>query len=46
MECQVSTVSGKNYPLEMPVSVAYHWSLDGQLRLDFQLLAGEMNLTL
>lgn len=42
----MSTVSGRNYPLEMPVSVAYGQSLDGQLRLDFQLLAGEMNLTL
>lgn len=42
----MSTVSGKNYPLEMPVSVAYGWSLDGQFRLNFQLFAGEMNPTL
>lgn len=34
----------ENYALEMPVSVGQ--SLEGQLRLDFQLLAGEMNLTL
>lgn len=41
----MSTVSGKNYPLELTVSV-YCWSLDDQRRLDCQLLAGEMNLTL
>lgn len=44
MECQVSTISRKNYALEMPLSVGQ--SLEGQLRLDFQLLAGEMNSTL
>lgn len=44
MECQVSAVSGKNCTLEMPLSVDQ--CLEGQLRLDFQLLAGEMNHTL
>lgn len=34
----------ENYALEMPVSVGQ--SLEGQLRFDFQLLAGEMNLAL
>lgn len=35
-QCQVSTVSEKNYTLEMPLSVGQ--CLEGQLRLDFQLL--------
>lgn len=41
MECQVSTVNGKNYTLEMPLSVGQ--GLEGRLRLDFQLLAGGMD---
>lgn len=42
----MSTVSGTNHPLEVPVSIEYGWSLDGQFRLDSQLLAGEIYLTL